>query len=265
MLKPRTLGQTDILLSPLTLGTVKFGRNQSVKYPSPFDLPTDQAISNLLTQALENGITSLDTAPAYGLSEQRLGELLKGQRQQWQIISKAGENYDVKNDHSSYNYQASELQKNLEQSLRLLKTDYLDCWMLHSNGEDLSNLSDEVIYTLQKAKQAGWVRSIGASTKTVVGGQYALEHLDCIMMAASLQHTEEEQLFETAETLNKGILLKKIYDSGWALNSDNKLETMQNTLQQLFSFEAVTSAVVGTINPKHLLENIHAYQQSASS
>jgi aryl-alcohol dehydrogenase-like predicted oxidoreductase len=76
----RPLKGTDLKVSPVGLGTVKFGRNEGVKYPTSFDIPDMDELSNLLALAKEIGINTLDTAPAYGLSEERLGELLKGQR-----------------------------------------------------------------------------------------------------------------------------------------------------------------------------------------
>ena len=79
-MQKRRIGQTDIEVSVLGLGTVKWGRNQGVKYPAPFQLPTDREIKDLLAVAREQEINLLDTAPAYGLAEQRLGELLQGQR-----------------------------------------------------------------------------------------------------------------------------------------------------------------------------------------
>lgn len=255
-----TFGQSDVQFSALSLGTVKFGRNQAVKYPQAFDLPSDKEITDLLHLALDRGLSTLDTAPAYGIAEQRLGQLLAN-RKQWQIIGKAGEFYNAKTGDSHYDFSAKALKASLENSLRLLKTDYLDSWLLHSDGDDLANLTDEVIQTLQDAKQQGWVRSIGASTKTVDGGAYALEHLDGIMMAASLTHDAEKALFDIAKEKQKGLILKKIYDSGWALNSDNKQQVMRDTLRNLFNNTAVTTAVIGTINPKHLVENIEAWLQ----
>jgi len=76
-------------VSPLGLGTVKFGRNQQVKYPTAFELPDDKQVLNILALARDLGINLLDTAPAYGLSQQRLGKLLSG-RQDWIIVSKVG-------------------------------------------------------------------------------------------------------------------------------------------------------------------------------
>ena len=60
----RPLGNSSIKVSPLGLGTVKFGRNIGLKYPSDFSLPTDLELALLLQRAKELGINFLDTAPA---------------------------------------------------------------------------------------------------------------------------------------------------------------------------------------------------------
>lgn len=257
----RALGQSGVVVSPITLGTVKFGRNQGVKYPKGFDLPSDDELVALLDTALTHGINTLDTAPSYGLSEKRLGFLLAGRRDAFKIISKAGEIYDQKKNTSYYDYSPKSLRQQLDDSLRALKTDYLDCWLLHSDGNDEENLNDDTLLLLQKMKQEGLVRSIGASTKTISGGEIALQELDCVMMAASLSYHDEDILFEKATQLNKGILLKKIFDSGWALDveSKEKMRLMTETYEHLFSYSATSSAVIGTITPDHLLQNIHAY------
>lgn len=261
-MKKRHIGETDVALSMLSLGTVKLGRNQSVKYPTAFDLPSDDDASFLLDIARHAGISTLDTAPAYGYAEERIGKLLKGQRQHWQIITKAGEKFSAESNESNYDFSPKGLRKSLENSLRQLQTDYIDCWMIHSDGNDIERLNDDIILCLQKAKQEGLVRSIGMSTKTVEGGEYALHHLDCIMMTASLENTVETALFSTALQLKKSVILKKIYDSGWALTSDNKTDIMRNTMHQFFHHDAVCSAIIGTINPTHLQENITAFEEA---
>jgi len=86
----RHLAGTDISVSALGLGTVKIGRDQGVKYPTGFTIPDDAAVRNLLATAHDLGINLLDTAPAYGSSETRLGQLL-GKRQDWVIVTKTGE------------------------------------------------------------------------------------------------------------------------------------------------------------------------------
>ena len=67
----RKFGQTNIRISPVTLGTVKIGRNSGVKYPSKFDLPSDESVSRLFELAYDLGINAIDTAPAYGHSEEK--------------------------------------------------------------------------------------------------------------------------------------------------------------------------------------------------
>ncbi|HCO61668.1 MAG TPA: aldo/keto reductase, partial [Porticoccaceae bacterium] len=79
----RRLGNTAMEVSLLGLGTVKLGRNQGVKYPEDFNLPDDRQAVELLALARDHGINLLDTAPAYGISEERLGVLLRNQRQHW--------------------------------------------------------------------------------------------------------------------------------------------------------------------------------------
>ncbi len=86
----RPLGRTDIKVSALGLGTVKIGRDEGVKYPQKFTIPDDSAVKNLFSLARELGINLIDTAPAYGNSEERLGQLLS-HRHEWVIVTKTGE------------------------------------------------------------------------------------------------------------------------------------------------------------------------------
>jgi len=74
----RALGATGLEVSALGLGTVKFGRNTGVKYPAGFELPSAAEIGELLAVARDLGINLLDTAPAYGSSEERIGKSVGG-------------------------------------------------------------------------------------------------------------------------------------------------------------------------------------------
>ena len=78
--------------SVLGLGTVKFGRNRNVRYPGGegFALPSDREIETLLDVAVECGIRTLDTAPAYGAAEERLGKLLRTRRRDFFLVTKTG-------------------------------------------------------------------------------------------------------------------------------------------------------------------------------
>ena len=253
MLPLRPLGDTEIDVSVLGLGTVKFGRNQQVKYPSPFDLPTDDEILSLLSIAKDLGINFLDTAPAYGSSEERIGQLLTN-REQWVLGSKVGEGFV--NGESVFAFDGAAVRASIENSLKLLKTDYLDVVLIHSDGNDIDILNNtDCVETLQTLKQQGYIRSIGISGKTVEGGLAALEQMDVAMVTYNTEATAEAKVIEYAAAHNKGILIKKAMNSGHLSVADNGAE---QALDFVLSKSGVSSAIVGTINPDHLRANVAA-------
>lgn len=244
----RALGQTGLMVSPLGLGTVKFGRNAGVKYPQGFEIPDENFLAGFLALAKDLGINLLDTAPSYGLSEERLGRLLKGQRPDWIIAGKAGEEFEKGQSH--YDFTADHFEKSLTRSLKRLNTDYLDLLLIHSDGRDMEILGDEsLIDRLRGFKQRGMVRAIGASTKTVEGGIMALEILDVVMAAYNPDYLDEKSVLDYAEKNGKGVLLKKALASG-------HMQSAEKSLQFAFAHPGVTSVIAGTINPDHLRENV---------
>lgn len=248
-----TLGDTNISVSRLGLGTVKFGRNQGVKYPKDFNIPDEYTLSELLSLAKKLGINLLDTAPAYGTSEERLGRLLEGQRQDWIIIGKAGEEFE--NGVSVYDFSAKHFKASLDRSLKRLKTDYLDVFLIHSDGRDLDILyNDELIKTLHDFKSQGIIKAIGASTKTPEGGIKALELLDVAMVTYTPDYTEEQSVLDYAAANNKGIIFKKVLSSGHA-------QSIEKSLNFAFKHPCASAAIIGTINPTHLEDNIRTYNK----
>ena len=137
LMSPRPLGNTGIQVSPLGLGTVKIGRDQGLKYPNRFKLPSDHEILALFEEARTVGINLIDTAPAYGASEEKIGKLLPD-RQDWVIGTKVGEEFSFGESH--FDFSGAHTRESIERSLRRLKTDYLDLVLIHSDGNDLEIL-----------------------------------------------------------------------------------------------------------------------------
>ncbi len=250
----RTLGNTGIAVSSLGLGTVKFGRNQEVKYPDSFTLPSDEAIEALLELAHELGINLIDTAPAYGSSEQRLGRLLKN-RDQWVLCTKVGEEFTT--GKSYFDFGAEHTRRSVERSLRDMKTDVLDIVLIHSDGEDIKILEKtDCLPTLMKMRDEGLIKAIGMSSKTVEGGLRAVELLDVVMATYNPSYTEERAVIEAAHDAGVGLLIKKALNSGHdALNGAAR--TAEN-LRTVLALPGVSSAIIGTINPEHLRANVEA-------
>ncbi|MCB1615209.1 MAG: aldo/keto reductase, partial [Pseudomonadales bacterium] len=185
----RALGSTGIQVSALGLGTVKLGRNQGVKYPQQFAIPDDATAGLLINTALQLGINLIDTAPAYGNSEERLGHLLKGQRKHWVICSKVGEEFiDGK---SAFDFSEKHTRFSVERSLVRLNTDYIDLVLVHSDGNDRDIIEKTpVLATLAELKKQGKIRSYGMSTKTVEGGIMAARLTDTVMATYNPEHRE---------------------------------------------------------------------------
>ncbi len=253
-MEKRRLGQSDIMISPLGLGTVKFGRNQGVKYPQAFDIPDMAHLADLLALAKDLGINVLDTAPAYGLSEERLGVLLKGQREDWVIVGKVGEEFE--DGISSHNFTPAHFQMSLERSLKRLDTDYIDVLLIHSDGADMDILGNEdLIRCLQDFKDKGLVRAIGASTKTVEGGIKTLELMDVVMCAYNPSYTEERAVLDYAAAQGKAAILKKALASGH-VDDFGGADPVQAAMDFAFEHAGTSSVIVGTLNPEHLRDNV---------
>ena len=248
----RPLGDTGLIVSPLGLGTVKLGRDQGVKYPNGFTIPDDAAARALLDQARALGINLIDTAPAYGVSEQRLGPLLRGQREDWVIVSKVGEEFD--NGQSRFDFSPAHTRLSVERSLQRLETDRIDLVLVHSDGNDVAILRDSGVYeTLAELKREGKLRAFGLSGKTVAGGLLALERGDCAMVTYNLAERGEQAVLDHAATHGKGILIKKALASGHAVLAGE--DPVRASFELVFSHPGVTAAIVGTINPQHLAAN----------
>ncbi len=252
----RPLGKTGLVVSSLGLGTVKLGRNQGVKYPEGFELPTDFEAAAILNLASSLGINLIDTAPAYGTSEERLGSLLKGQRDRWILCSKVGEEFQQGASH--YDFSPDHIRKSVERSLQRLQTDYLDLVLVHSDGNDLEIIRQHgALNTLADLKREGLIRATGMSTKTVVGGIEALQHSDVVMVTYNLNERGEEKVLDEALRLEKGALIKKALASGHLCLQPGE-DPVTESFRFVFSHPGVTSAIVGTINPLHLKANVDA-------
>ena len=243
----RALGTTGIEVSLIGLGTVKLGRNTALDMP-PFELPSLSDARRLIDCAWDLGINLLDTAAAYGESEARLGALLAGNRQRWVLCTKAGEIHE--DGESRYDFSAQAIRQSVETSLRRLRTDYLDIALVHSDGRDMAILSDaEGLDTLNDLKQAGAIRAVGFSHKTVAGGRTALAQCDVIMTALSHGDRSQRDVVREAGDRGCGVLIKKPLDSG---------RSAPETLHYLAEQPGVSSIVVGTTNPAHLERNVVA-------
>lgn len=244
----RPLGRTGIEVSVLGLGTVKFGRTKGLRYAAPSELPTDETIADLLATAHSLGINLLDTAPAYGTSESRIGEALKGQRDEWIIATKTGEEFDGQRSH--FDFTADHTLRSVERSLERLQTDRLDIVTIHSDGRSVQAIEQAgAIQVLTKLKQEGTIRAIGFSGKSPTDGKKALAFADVLMLTINPNYRDEIPLSALAAKQGVGVLVKKPLTQG--IHDPTALSAT-------VALPGVTAILTGTTNPQHLIANATA-------
>jgi len=251
-LKHHIFADTGKSVSVLGLGTVKFGRNQAVKYASGngFTLPTDREIAAIINLCAERGINLIDTAPAYGVSEERIGDALGFHRKDFFLVTKTGEEFN--DGKSRYIFSAEHTRISVERSLKRLKTDYIDCVLVHSNRDDLNVINNTpVIEVLNKMKEEGKILSTGVSTYSIAGGKAAVDLCDAVMVSYNKEYTKEKEVIDYAYSKGKAVLIKKGFASGHVKN-------IAKNIKYILGTEGVTSLIFGSINPANIISNINA-------
>ena len=253
----RPLGKTGIDISPVTLGTVKWGRNQGLKF-ADFELPDDATLHALLDIAAGAGVNHLDTAPAYGISEERVGKLLaeRSDGGDFLITTKAGENFA--DGESTYDFSAKGLRESVERSLKRLRREALDIVMVHSFQDDLHVIEKTpALETFALLKEEGKVRATGFSTMTIEGGMLAVERCDVLMVPYNLSYQLHRPVIDRAAELGKGVIIKRGLFSGGSFGAGD----LEKLVQAVFEVPGATSLAVGTISPAHLRDDIDAVSE----
>ena len=259
----RPLGNTGLDVSALSLGTVKLGRTEGMKYPTPYDLPSNETARALLSLAADLGINLIDTAPAYGTSEARLGELLPDFGDRFLLSTKVGEEFE--DGASRFDFSPEYTRLSVERSLTRLGRESLDMVLVHSDGNDLDIIERfGTVDALRELQRSGVVRAVGFSPKTVAGARAAVGCCDVVMLALNPRDTEMLPVVREAHAAGVGVLIKKGLLSGHlgaVGGTQPSADPIEACLSYLLAEPGVSSVVAGTINPDHLRHNIDAAER----
>ncbi len=263
-MRRRPLGTRGPQVSPIGLGTVKLGRTRGLKYPAPSELPSDERVRELLGAAQDLGVNLIDTAPAYGLAEDRLGALLPGSRDDWVICTKAGESFE--DGESSFDFSPAAIERSIDQSLRRLRTDHVDALLVHSDGQIEHDLVESgVLDALQRIRESGRARLIGVSPKTLEGAMLAVEHCDVVMLTLNPADTSCAPAVEAARERGVGVLIKKALASGHVDRLGPGEDPAGSAVRFALGHRGVSSVVIGTSSPEHLSHAVHAAEGAAGT
>ena len=154
----RELGATGVKVSPLCLGAMMFGAWGNTDHED-----SARIIHRALDAGIDAGINFIDTADVYsrGESEEIVGEALAGGRRDSVVLAskvhgKMGE------DPNEYGNSRRWIMREVENSLRRLKTDWIDLYQIHRPEPDTD--VDETLGALSDLVAAGKVRYVGSST-----------------------------------------------------------------------------------------------------
>jgi aryl-alcohol dehydrogenase-like predicted oxidoreductase len=261
LISKRKYGNTDLMLSSLGLGAGQIGDARLA----------DADVDHLLNTAVDEGVTLIDTAPGYGLSEARIGRYLGSRRGDFVLSTKLG--YGVV---GVENWTGPCITAGIEQALRLMHTDRIDIAHLHSCPRSTLERGD-VIDALERAKRDGKVVAMAYSGENEdLAYAVATGRFDGFMASLNIC---DQRVIDTVlpNIVGKGFIAKRPsanhpwrfdklptgdyceeYWRRWrAMNPPNRgHEWGEVAIRFAMSVPEVSSAIVGTVSLAHLRQNI---------
>lgn len=219
----------------LALGTVQFGLEYGIN--NSFGKPSRAQSLEMLEYALGQGITTFDTAHAYGNAEEILGEFLERHNADTiKIITKLQPN--VISDSDSKEKILEIISTNLKESLARLKREYVDGYLLHT-PEYVRN--EKIIDALLQLKKSGLVKNIGVSIYEEGDAIYAanLDAVDYIQVPYSIfdQRLEKNGFFTLAKKNGKTVFARSAFLQGLFFMKNDRipahLENVKPYLEKL--------------------------------
>jgi len=248
------------------------------------------AAKTLLHTVLDSGINFIDTSPDYGVSEEIIGETLHARRHQFFLASKCGCPIDSSSmDRRLHDFSRANIRRGVEQSLKRLRTDYLDLVQIHLSPSREELEANGSIAELELLRREGKVRFIGMSgTLPHLEDHIAMGCFDAFQIPFSAIEPTHGAAIARAGEAGAGIIIRggvwrglphaqvgalerlrrvvgrmlnRRSDLWQAANLDELLDgmsVMEFMLRFTLSHPQQSTTIVGTSNLKHLVSNVDA-------
>ena len=269
----KTLGRTGLEVTQLGYGSM------GLRGPKTWGVRvvSDEDADRFLNSVLDAGINFIDTAPDYGISEERIGRYIGSRRDEYYLATKCGCVPIQHEDHLEpiHEWKREVLERNIETSLKRLKSDYIDLLQFH--GGDAETLQREgLIETLQNFREQGLIRFIGMSSSLPkLPDLIELGVFDAFQIPYACLAPQHHDLITRAAETGAGIIIRggvaqggpdaeiqrpKLNDIWNAAHLDELLTDGMNRaeliLRYTLSHPDCHTTIVGTCNDKHLRENL---------
>lgn len=296
-MKKRLLGNTGIELSELGFGCAALWGKDALGKPA---ISYEKAYE-IFETAIKAGVTFFDTGINYGYSEERLGKCIADaigggitSRSELVIETKCGETVNADGTYGPVNWSPDNIKRNVEISLKRLKTDYIDLLATHGGGGP-DTCTDELLTTFESLKHQGIIKAYGANTFQVESLEWIAQEkcFDYVMPDYNIMRQEREPLIEkltdagvaviAGSALGESLYSKKIFrvksrNDLWYLaraivrfrdlmskSKDFRFLTKQKdysanqlALRYVLDNPKISSAVFSTTSVEHLAENLKA-------
>ncbi len=232
-----TLGKTGLQISRLGFGGIPIQR-------------VDAATTKELVKAmLDKGINYIDTARGYTVSESFLGEALEGVRDKFVLATK------------SMSRTKAEMAKDIDISLKNLRTDYIDLYQVHNPSVaqlDAVVAEGGALEALMEAKAAGKIGHIGVTAHSVEVFEKALSYdwTETIMFPYNIVETQGEALIHACAEKNVGFIAMKPLAGG-------AIEDATLALRFILTNPDVTVAIPGMYDLAEIEQNLAAAENTA--
>ncbi len=225
------LGKTNLVISSIGLGTVEIGvADYAVGQKG---LVSDAEAIRLLKEAVEMGVTYIDTAHAYGVAEERVGKSGVANTEGVVVGTKCAQFLEKGEDPTGAELE-KRIREEIETSLRNVKVDSLQLVQLHGGSKEQIERG-ELIEVMQKIKDEGKVQHVGISTRGEEAPLAAIKSgfFETLQVAYSiLDQRMAPEVLSAAKEHNVGIINRSIYLKGVLTPAYTKLPDSLATLKQ---------------------------------
>ena len=272
-MEKRTLGKTGLEVGILGFGAMAIRNDGQGRRTEKI---AEEQVDLLLNTVLDSGVNFIDTAPDYGYSERYIGDFISSRREEFFLATKCG-CAPTSDQPWRHVWTKDQLMKNIEASLKALKTDYVDVLQLHNPGEmstaqNVNMNLDELVEVLEEIRANGWARYIGVSDEPpYLPDALATGAFDTVQMAYGLYLPRHKEMLERVEASGAGTIIRNAITQGFS-NSITQNEQRRDELDEMtastgltrgelivryaLSDKMIDTVIIGTANVEHFRVNL---------
>jgi aryl-alcohol dehydrogenase-like predicted oxidoreductase len=212
-MKYRILGKTNLKVSVIGIGTWQYGGEWGKQF-------SQDEVNHILARGRDLGINLIDTAECYGdhLSESLIGNAIHAERNKWIVATKFGHKFHGPMNRTDERT-ATHVRQQLEDSLRALRTDYVDLYQYHSVADEEFD-NEELRRALEEFVRSGKVRHIADSVRAKGDPMHQINHAEAAHVEAiqivynRLTRGPEREALPACKRQNLGVLARVPLASG---------------------------------------------------